>query len=77
MGSIIPLLRAYANNPYSDARSAQIVDDRIRPALESGSKVGSNKPTLLVVDEIDGATGGSDTVRSIGALVAHSQLNVQ
>ncbi|KIP08852.1 hypothetical protein PHLGIDRAFT_68643 [Phlebiopsis gigantea 11061_1 CR5-6] len=45
----------------SDARSAQIVDDRIRPALESGSKVGSSKPTLLVVDEIDGATGGSDT----------------
>ena len=61
---------------YSDARSAQIVDDRIRPALESGSKVGSNKPTLLVVDEIDGATGGSDTVRSLGVLVAYRQLIV-
>ncbi|CAL1705258.1 unnamed protein product [Somion occarium] len=44
----------------SDARSAQIVDERIRPALESGSMIGSNKPTLLVIDEIDGATGGSD-----------------
>ncbi|KAF8512266.1 P-loop containing nucleoside triphosphate hydrolase protein [Gautieria morchelliformis] len=44
----------------SDARSGQVVDDRIRPALESGAAVGSKKPVLLVVDEIDGATGGGD-----------------
>ncbi|KAH8106885.1 P-loop containing nucleoside triphosphate hydrolase protein [Cristinia sonorae] len=44
----------------SDARSASVVDDRIRPAVESGSMVGSSKPTLVVIDEIDGATGGSD-----------------
>ncbi|KAI0072280.1 hypothetical protein K474DRAFT_1668042 [Panus rudis PR-1116 ss-1] len=44
----------------SDSRSANIVDDRIRPALESGSTIGSKKPTLLVIDEIDGATGGSE-----------------
>ncbi|EPS95187.1 hypothetical protein FOMPIDRAFT_1062862 [Fomitopsis schrenkii] len=44
----------------SDARSAQVVDDRLRPALESGSAVGSSKPVLAVIDEIDGATGGSD-----------------
>ncbi|OCH85001.1 P-loop containing nucleoside triphosphate hydrolase protein [Obba rivulosa] len=44
----------------SDARSAQIVEDRIRPALESGSAIGSSKPSLVVIDEIDGATGGSD-----------------
>ncbi|GBE81792.1 hypothetical protein BKA93DRAFT_445860 [Sparassis latifolia] len=44
----------------SDARTAQVVDDRIRPALESGSAVGSSKPILVVVDEIDGATGGTD-----------------
>ncbi|GJJ12562.1 hypothetical protein Clacol_006805 [Clathrus columnatus] len=44
----------------SDARSAQVVDERIRPALESGSTVGSKKPVLLVIDEIDGATGGGD-----------------
>ncbi|TFY61904.1 hypothetical protein EVJ58_g4212 [Rhodofomes roseus] len=44
----------------SDARSAQVVDDRLRPALESGSAVGSSKPVLVVIDEIDGATGGSD-----------------
>jgi chromosome transmission fidelity protein 18 len=41
----------------SDARSGQVVDDRIRPALESGYAVGSSKPVLIVIDEIDGATG--------------------
>ncbi|KAL4246083.1 hypothetical protein ABKN59_003317 [Abortiporus biennis] len=44
----------------SDARSASVVDERIRPALESGSAVGSTKPVLVVIDEIDGATGGTD-----------------
>ncbi|TCD63546.1 hypothetical protein EIP91_005292 [Steccherinum ochraceum] len=43
-----------------DARSASAVDDRIRPALETGSMIGSSKPILVVIDEIDGATGGSD-----------------
>lgn len=46
----------------SDARSGHVVDERIKPALETGSAVGSKKPTLLVVDEIDGATGGGDNV---------------
>ncbi|TBU35498.1 P-loop containing nucleoside triphosphate hydrolase protein [Dichomitus squalens] len=45
----------------SDARSADVVDDRIRPALESGARIGSSKPNLVVIDEIDGATGGSDS----------------
>ncbi|KDQ61061.1 hypothetical protein JAAARDRAFT_67462 [Jaapia argillacea MUCL 33604] len=44
----------------SDARSGSIVDDRIRPALESGSAIGSSKPVLVVIDEIDGATGAGD-----------------
>ncbi|KAA1469409.1 hypothetical protein DENSPDRAFT_796002 [Dentipellis sp. KUC8613] len=44
----------------SDARSGQIVEDRIRPALESGYAVGSSRPNLIVIDEIDGATGGGD-----------------
>lgn len=48
----------------SDARTAQDVDTRIRPALESGSSVGGSKPVLLVIDEIDGATGGGDNVSS-------------
>ncbi|KAF8447842.1 P-loop containing nucleoside triphosphate hydrolase protein [Boletus edulis BED1] len=44
----------------SDTRSAQSVEDRVRPILESGSTIGSTKPVLLIVDEIDGATGGGD-----------------
>ncbi|KAJ7685460.1 P-loop containing nucleoside triphosphate hydrolase protein [Mycena polygramma] len=44
----------------SDARSGSVIDDRIRPALESGSAVGSTKPVLLVIDEIDGATGAGE-----------------
>ena len=48
----------------SDTRSAQSIDDRVRPILESGSAVGSTKPILLIIDEIDGATGGGgDNVR--------------
>ena len=42
----------------SDARSGQVVDERIRPAVEAGRTVGSSKPTLVIIDEIDGATGG-------------------
>jgi chromosome transmission fidelity protein 18 len=49
---------------FSDARSGQVVDERIRPALESGSAVGCSKPVLVVIDEIDGATGAGDTVCS-------------
>ncbi|KZV69756.1 P-loop containing nucleoside triphosphate hydrolase protein [Peniophora sp. CONT] len=44
----------------SDARSGAVVDERIRPAVEAGSNVNSTKPTLVVIDEIDGATGGGD-----------------
>ncbi len=50
------------NSLVSDARSGSVVDDRIRPALESGSAIGSMKPTLLVIDEIDGATGSGENV---------------
>ncbi|KIY50839.1 P-loop containing nucleoside triphosphate hydrolase protein [Fistulina hepatica ATCC 64428] len=46
----------------SDVRSGHDVEDRIRPVLESGSAVGSSKPVLLVIDEIDGATGAADNV---------------
>ncbi|KIK59483.1 hypothetical protein GYMLUDRAFT_227055 [Collybiopsis luxurians FD-317 M1] len=48
----------------SDARSGQIVDDRIRPTLEMGYTVKSSKPVLLVIDEIDGATGAGDNSSS-------------
>ncbi|KAF8556305.1 hypothetical protein OG21DRAFT_1409344, partial [Imleria badia] len=52
----------------SDTRSAQSVDDRVRPILESGSAVGSTKPVLLIIDEIDGATGGDNVRRSFNHL---------
>ncbi|KAF8559685.1 P-loop containing nucleoside triphosphate hydrolase protein [Imleria badia] len=48
----------------SDTRSAQSIEDRVRPILESGSAIGSTKPVLLIIDEIDGATGGGDNSNS-------------
>ncbi|KAI0950042.1 hypothetical protein AcV7_008629 [Taiwanofungus camphoratus] len=54
----------------SDARSTQSVQDVIRPALETGFTIGSTKPILMVIDEIDGATGGTDnTAGFIQALI--------
>lgn len=44
----------------SDDRSAGTVTNRIKNALDAGSALGSKKPTLVVIDEIDGATGGGD-----------------
>ncbi|KAF8637392.1 hypothetical protein AX17_002887 [Amanita inopinata Kibby_2008] len=48
----------------SDARTGFVVEERIRPALESGSAIGSKKPVLLVIDEIDGATGAGENSTS-------------
>lgn len=59
------VLERHSDTFSSDARSGSIVDDRIRPTLESGSAIGSTKPVLLVIDEIDGATGAGDNVREI------------
>lgn len=58
----IPLLHAMLMVIFSDSRSGQVIDDRIRPTLESGSAVGSKKPVCLVIDEIDGATGSGENV---------------
>jgi chromosome transmission fidelity protein 18 len=52
-----PELNSTLRTLFSDARSGQVVEERIRPALESGYAVGSSKPVLIVIDEIDGATG--------------------
>jgi len=49
--------RVYELNA-SDARTANDVHTRVRSALESDSLRGGGKPTLVVIDEIDGATGG-------------------
>ena len=50
---------------FSDARSGQVVDERIRPALESGYAVGSSMPVLVVIDEIDGATGDNVSSKTL------------
>lgn len=54
----------------SDDRTAKIVTERIQNALESKSlsmsgkrSDGVVKPTCVIIDEIDGAGGGGDTVR--------------
>lgn len=49
--------RVYELNA-SDARSASDVEARVRVALESDSLRSAGRPTLVVIDEIDGATGG-------------------
>lgn len=51
----------------SDDRSAKVVSERIKNASESraisagGGSISENKPTCIVIDEIDGAVGGGDT----------------
>lgn len=49
--------RVYELNA-SDARTANDVHTCVRSALESDSVRGGGQPTLVVIDEIDGATGG-------------------
>ncbi|KAK4688524.1 chromosome transmission fidelity protein 18, partial [Tremellales sp. Uapishka_1] len=45
----------------SDDRSAATVSTRIKNALDAGTGLGSEgKPTCVVIDEIDGASGGGD-----------------
>ena len=51
----------------SDDRTGKVVEERIRNALESRALSGSggmsgNKPTCVVVDEVDGAGGGGESV---------------
>ncbi|PFH54126.1 hypothetical protein AMATHDRAFT_135378 [Amanita thiersii Skay4041] len=48
----------------SDARTGSVIEDRIRPALESGSAVGSKLPVLFIIDEIDGASGAGENSNS-------------
>ncbi|WFD43774.1 Chromosome transmission fidelity protein 18 [Malassezia psittaci] len=68
--------RVYELNA-SDARTAADVEQRVRVALESDSlRGGSNQPTLVVIDEIDGATGGgnSDGLGTMGFVRALVRL---
>ncbi|KIO32526.1 hypothetical protein M407DRAFT_213664 [Tulasnella calospora MUT 4182] len=45
----------------SDARTGNIIDERIKPTLEAGQCLNKKKPVLIVVDEVDGATGENST----------------
>ena len=47
----------------SDDRSAATVTTRIKNAIDAGSGLASEgTPTCVVIDEIDGASGGGDAV---------------
>ena len=51
----------------SDDRTGRVVEERIRNALESRALtmdggMSGNKPTCVVVDEVDGAGGGGESV---------------
>lgn len=57
----------------SDDRSAATVTTRIKNAIDAGSGLASEgKPTCVVIDEIDGASGGGDAVRFSDLAVALS-----
>lgn len=62
----------------SDDRTGKVVEDRIRNALESralamdGGMAG-NKPTCVVIDEVDGAGGGGESVSSLRAVFLASK----
>jgi len=50
----------------SDDRSAATVSTRIKNAVDAGTGIASEgRPTCIVIDEIDGASGGGDTVSRI------------
>ncbi|WWC60447.1 uncharacterized protein I303_103019 [Kwoniella dejecticola CBS 10117] len=56
----------------SDDRSAATVSTRIKNAIDAGSGLASDgKPTCVIIDEIDGASGGGDAsfVRSLLKLI--------
>ncbi|WVR03696.1 hypothetical protein IAU60_000691 [Kwoniella sp. DSM 27419] len=56
----------------SDDRSAATVSTRIKNAIDAGSGLASEgKPTCVVIDEIDGASGGGDAsfIRSLIKLI--------
>lgn len=46
----------------SDDRNAATVTTRIQNALDAGAGITSDRPTCVIIDEIDGATGGGDHV---------------
>lgn len=53
----------------SDERNASVLKNRITDAIDTQAMFGSKKPNLIVIDEIDGATGGNHEASFIKALI--------
>ncbi|KAF5839559.1 P-loop containing nucleoside triphosphate hydrolase protein [Dunaliella salina] len=53
----------------SDDRTATALTQRVTDAVQMKPVLGSRKPNLVVIDEIDGATGGAEGHSAIAALV--------
>ena len=61
----------------SDDRSANTVSTRIKNALDVRTALNADgKPTCVVIDEIDGAGGGGDTVSVLFGLSTHPGVGV-
>lgn len=51
----------------SDDRNAATVTTRIQNAIDVGTGLGAEgRPTCVIIDEIDGASGGGDAVSQLG-----------
>ena len=53
----------------SDDRTAGNLTQRINDAVQMRAVLGGGKPNCVIVDEIDGATGGAEGVSAIAALL--------
>jgi chromosome transmission fidelity protein 18 len=73
----LPLVNAEDINCDSDARSGSVIEDRIRPALEVGHAMGSTKPVLVVIDEIDGATADNVSVQRRSGIFSYEGIQKQ
>ena len=54
----------------SDDRSAEALTTRVLDATQMRSLIGDKRPNCVVIDEIDGATGGAEGKGAIAALLA-------
>lgn len=53
----------------SDERNGQSLISRVQDASEMQSVMGEKRPNCIVIDEIDGAAGGSEATSAVSALV--------
>lgn len=53
----------------SDERNGPALMSKVTNAMEMASVIGENRPNCIIIDEIDGASGGSEGRSAISALV--------